>query len=185
MERIRKRDLFRANVVHKRIRGWTSGPAEPPRINICWVPPPPNLFPKAPFPGFKSALGTRLPTATSDLSPPHCYMTYILPYRQLPAVGRPTHRSTTLNLPPNRSLNSPFYHAQPTAQQVAQLTVLYVGYISCLFFFALILFWVCFRQLGDPNLDFGLVVLYELESGPHILMEDKCSDQWLTLLPWA
>ena len=40
----------------KRVRGWTSGPAEPPRINICWVPPP------------------------HPPSPPHCYKTNNLPY---------------------------------------------------------------------------------------------------------
>ena len=40
----------------KRVRGWTSGPAEPPRINICWVPP------------------------TPPPSPPHCYKTNNLPY---------------------------------------------------------------------------------------------------------
>ena len=27
-------------MVYKRVRAWTAG-AEPPRINICWVPPPP------------------------------------------------------------------------------------------------------------------------------------------------
>ena len=172
MERIRKRDLFRAHVVHKRIRGWPSGPAEPPRINICWVPPLPTSSPGRLSLALKAPWGQGCPPPPNHLrSEPSTLLHDIYP-----------------TIPPtasSRSPNSPFYHAQPTAQQVAQLTLLYVGYISSLFFFALILFWVCFRQLGDPNLDFGLVVLYELESGPHILMEDECSDQWLTPLPWA
>ena len=128
----------------KRVRGWTSGPAEPPRINICWVPPPhppspPHCYKtnNLPYPlsSPEASLCLCVPRALSIFFD-YCYfyrdsqreplrIQERVPYRcqQLAAQltvptsfpgfsqreprNKVAHRSTTLNLPPYRSLNSP------------------------------------------------------------------------------